>query len=509
MRFSKTNRAFHIIFLLAFGWIVLNVFFMIGAQNTFCILAGVALAAVAVITYKLLEKRTKKRHIKNYDKVFWIMFAVMFLLQLVMGYLLMYEPGSDLKGVHSFAKSVATTGSFANIYDLYPSAQGYMARYPNNNGIFLLLTGYYRILYLIFGKVPLSASIFLNVVALSTSVFFTYQTAKKIFSATGAFLTFLLCFFFLPFYTYTPFFYTDSLSMPFVIIPLFLFVSALKTTGTNRRYLYLILFAALVFIGYSLKGSVAIILIGVAVFLFLSVPVKRALACISTVGAVFLVCMLAFNSLVTTLNYATPEELNERQYPITHWIMMGLKGNGGYNRADSDFTDKSGTYDEKKAANIEEIKKRLKDYGPEGLFNHLTEKGTWTWSDGTYYIGNHIWNKPHRPNILHQFILRNGKYNDSFVFVSNMFHLMMLLMICLSALASIIRPRMNFSVLFKGLIFGVFVFFLFWEARSRYLLNFAPVYLLVAADGIMAVADFKWKRSKKEEAGRRLDVPAV
>ena len=510
MRFSKTNRAFHIIFLLSFGLIVLSVFLTIGVQNAFCILSGVALAAVAVIAYKQLEKQAKKRHIKNYDKAFWIMFAVMLLLQLAMGYMLMCEPLTDLGRVHAFAKSVAQTGSFTNTYDLYPSSQGYMARYPNNNGIFLLLTGYYRVLYLIFGKIPLSGAVFLNVAALSTSVFFIYQTAKKIFSAAGAFLAFLLCFFFLPFYTYTPFFYTDTLSMPFVIIPIFLYISALKTKKIFKRYLYLFLFAALVFIGYSLKGSVAIILAAAVVFLFLSVPVKRALACMSTVVAVFLVCMMAFNSLVSALNFAPAKELDEQQYPLTHWVMMGLKGNGGFNQEDSSFTRKSGaTYDERKAANIEEIKKRLKDYGPAGLFNHLTEKGTWAWSDGTYFISKHIWNEPHRPNILHQFVLENGKYHGSFVFVSNMFHVMMLLMICRSALASVIRPRMNFSVLLKGLIFGVFLFFLVWETRSRYLMNFTPVYLLVVADGIISAANFKWKRPKKESAGKRLDAPAV
>lgn len=509
MRFSKTNRVFHVIFLLSFGWIVLNVFLTIGAQNVFCILSGIALAAIAIIAYKLLEKHAKKHHVKNYDKAFWIMFAVMLLLQLAMGYLLMCEPVTDLGKVHAFAKSVAQTGSFTNTYDLYPSAQGYMARYPNNNGIFLLLTGYYRVLYLAFGEIPLSAGVLLNVIALSVSVLFTYQTAKKIFSASGAFFAFLLCFFFLPFYTYTPFFYTDTLSMPFVIIPIFLYISALKTKKAFKRYLYLFLFAALVFIGYSLKGSVAIILAAAVVFLFLSVPVKRALACMSTVAAVFLVCMLAFHSLVSTLNFAPAEELNEQQYPMTHWIMMGLKGNGGFNQADSRFTRKSGTYDEKRAANIEEIKKRLQDYGPDGLFDHLTKKAAWTWSDGTYFISKHIWNEPQQPNIMHEFILKNGKYHNSFVFVSNMFHVLMLLMICLSAIASIIRPRMNFSVLLKGLIFGVFLFFLVWETRSRYLMNFTPVFLLVAADGIIAAADLKWKRTNKKRSGKRLDTPAA
>jgi len=95
--------------------------------------------------------------------------AVMLLLQLAMGYLLMCEPVTDLGKVNAFAKSVAQTGSFTNTYDLYPSAQGYMARYPNNNGIFLLLTGYYRVLYLAFGEIPLSAGVLLKVIALSVS----------------------------------------------------------------------------------------------------------------------------------------------------------------------------------------------------------------------------------------------------------------------------------------------------------------------------------------------------
>lgn len=67
----------------------------------------------------------------------------------------------------------------------------------------------------------------------------------------------------------------------------------------------------------------------------------------------------------------------------------------------------------------------------------------------------------------------------------------------------------EFSVLLKGLIFGVFLFFLVWETRSRYLMNFTPVFLLVAADGIIAAADLKWKRTNKKRSGKRLDTPAA
>lgn len=510
MRFTKTNRSFHIIFLLAFGWIVLNVFIKFGTRNFLYIVGLLILSAGFIIFYHLLTEHIPGKNKWNYDKIFGIMFSIMVMIQLLCGYFLIYEPTTDLSNVHAFAKSVAQTGSFSHTYDLLPSAQGYMARYPNNNGIFLLLTGYYRVIYLLFGRILLMDSVILNVIALSASVFFTYHLAKKILSPSGALLTFLLCFFFLPFYTYTPFFYTDTLSMPFVIIPLFLYVCALETVSLKKRCFYFVLFSILVFLGYSLKGSVAIILACAVIFAFIKLPFRQAIFSTVTVASIFVICLLSFNLFVSSLHFTTPEELNERQYPLTHWVMMGLKGNGGYNAEDSNFTDNSGTYEERKAANIKEITKRLEEFGPAGLFEHLTEKAKWTWSDGTFFIDRHISNKPSRPNILHQFILKDGEFHSIFSFISNTYLLTILVSVCISIISSIIKPRINYFVLLKGILFCVFLFFLVWETRSRYLMNFTPVLLILTAHGIITATQFIFKTQKKTKgAENRLDAPAV
>lgn len=483
-RCSKINRIFHIVFLLTFGWIVLCVFYKLAGQNILFILTGAAFAVGSFFLYKGLERRTKG----NYDKIFWIIFTLMVILQLIIGYFLLCDPVTDLGRVHSFAKGVATTGSFSHTYDLYPSSDGYLARYPNNQAIFLLLCGYYRILFLIFGDIPMYATVVLNAAALSISVLFVYKTAKKIFSPAGAFLSFLLCLFFLPYYTYTPYFYTDTLSMPFIVVPLYLYVSALKSEKPIRKYLSFGFAAVLIFVGYSLKGSAIILLVGAVVYLFLSVPVKKALAGTGSLLAIFLVCLLAFQSFSASLNFTSKEELYEQQYPLTHWVMMGLSGHGGFSQKDSSFTRNSGNYDQKKAATMEEIGNRLKKMGPAGLFEHLTVKGVWTWSDGTFYIGNHIGENPKTPNILHEFVLPEGKYNNIFVLISNGYLLMLLFWVLISALSAAIKPRMNVTVLLNGLIFGVFLFFLVWETRSRYLMNFTPVILLAAAGGIQSAA---------------------
>ena len=491
MRFTKTLRTFHIIFLCMFGWIVLQVFLSNLENNFLCALWGVALIVIAAIVYKWLSRRFDNADYKKANRVFWICMGIMFVLQLLAGYFLMYEPGTDLRAIHEISKTAAMSGSFENIYQNVPNNAGYLARYTNNHGIFLLLTGYYRILFLLFGEIPLYASVFINTLAIGISVLFVYKTASKLFPPAGALTAFLLCFLFLPYYTYTPFFYTDSLSMPFVILPLFFYISALKAQERKKRYGFLVVAALLIYIGYALKGSVIILLVGAVVFLFLSRPVKQALACSCTMAAIFLACTIIFSAVVNTTGFVTKEELQKEQYPLTHWIMMGLNGKGGYTHSDSLFTRKAGDYTQKKEATVAEIGHRLEQYGASGLFAHLTEKGTWTWSDGTYYISNHIAHNPLHKNILHEFFLQDGSYYFIFLFASNAYQLMLLLLICLSIAKSIKKPMLDFTVLLKGLIFGVFLFFLIWETRSRYLFNFTPVFILVATDGILALSKIK------------------
>lgn len=106
--------------------------------------------------------------------------------------------------------------------------------------------------------------------------------------------------------------------------------------------------ALLIYIGYALKGSVIILLVGAVVYLFLSRPVKQALACSCTMAAIFLACAVIFSTVVNTAGFVTKEELQKEQYPLTHWIMMGLNGKGGYTHSDSLFTRGAGDYTQKR-----------------------------------------------------------------------------------------------------------------------------------------------------------------
>lgn len=498
--FKTLNRIFQAVFFLTFIWLFINIICYYFAQKNYSpVFLFIPMAILCIAAYRLLQKFLPDCRNRQITIVFYVCMALMTATLLAIGYWLMFEPTTDLYTVNEMAKSVGTSGSMNDMYVNLPKGRWqYIARYPNNQFIFLLLTAYYRVLFLIFGKIPLYAPILLNVLSIAFTVFLVYQTAKKIFNPQAALLAFFMCFFFVPYYVYTPYFYTDSLSMPYVMISLFLFLNALKCKSKVKSYLLLLVTVLSIFIGYKLKGSVIIILAVCAVFLFLKCSWKKALACTCCGAALVLILSTCFSSLVLGLGVTNKEEMYEQEYPLTHWVMMGLKNPGGFNQDDSTFTAKAGNYDQKKAANINEIKKRISDYGIAGMYDHITQKSIYTWSDGNYFGSQHVVKTAIRPNYLHKFISNDGAYHDLYQGYCDSYQLMLLFLITCSALLSFFKPRLNFTVVLKGIILCAFIFFLVWETRSRYIFNFTPVFILTAVDAIVQISNFNFTQIKNK-----------
>lgn len=191
----------------------------------------------------------------------------------------------------------------------------------------------------------------------------------------------------------------------------------------------------------------------------------------------------AYNTAVDAVNPITKQQYEKYEYPVTHWLMMGLKGLGKYDEHDDYYTRSFPSKKEKQDANIKVIKERIKDYKFSGLYEHMIEKAVWTWQDGTYYISYHN-RKPKNDNILMDFLHINGKYNKAFQNYSSALQLFILLMICISAVKTLIKPKVDEMLLIKGVVFAAFLFFLLWETRSRYLFDMTPLFILLMVDGM-------------------------
>ena len=465
----------------------------IGVILSFIVMTGIAIW----IYYLINDSNTKLRKLtltpKQTNTIIFVSVGILFLIQLFVGYMLKAEPVTDLKIIEAYAKDFAVNGNFDLIQEKYLKNSVYLIRYPNNVFLYLLLSVLYRVSFLIFGYVPRMMPIALNCLAINLSVLFTALTAKKLFGNKQALIALALCALFAPYYTYTPYYYTDSLSMPFLMGGVYLFVSATKNENKYKRYVMLAVFGAVMFLGFKMKATVIFVLVCGLIYALLRFNVKRFLAIslavivgFSSVGAVYTVS-------VNSLNLYTKEQSYEKEYPATHWIMMGLKGLGHYNIEDSNFTSSFENKDAKQKATIEEIKNRVKEYGITGIVQHSVDKNVWMWEDGTYFISHHIEN-PVNWNPLHSLVLEKGRFHDVFYIYSCGFQLFLIFMMILSIFKGCIKPKVDKTILLKGLLFSIFIFLMIWEARSRYLYNFTPVFILLAIDGLQGVENFIYKK---------------
>lgn len=483
------DRSFHIVFFAVFlivTFIAVNSIFM---QSIIGFVLGIAFICTSVFAVYKLRKKFADIDNKKTTVIFTGMAVIMFIIQLIVALNFLSVPTSDWEIINEIAKSYAHNGNMENIYDTIPKFNNYLARYPNNNGIAVLFSLYYRVIYLISGTTPIEAGVVLNTIFINAAVIFCFLTAKKAFGNFHALTAAAICFLFLPYYTYCPYFYTDSISMPFCVLSIYLFICAYESEKMPKKIALFFFSGFVCAIGYALKGSIAVVLIAVVIYMIYKGGIKRILLGTGTIITGFLVLTVAFSGLVSSLNIADKETSAKEKYPLTHWVMMGLKGSGGYNREDSKLTAHAGNYQEKKQANINVISQRISDYGFNGLMNHFAEKIEFTWDDGTYYISHYTYKNINDNSLLHNIIPKGGVNSPPFYAFSSAMHIMILVMVCVSAFSCIRKPRFDYITLMHIMMFGVFLFFLIWETRSRYIYNFTPVFIMICADGIIRLAD--------------------
>lgn len=353
----------------------------------------------------------------------------------------------------------------------------------NTKKVIFIGCGILLIVEIIFALLTDFEPVVVNILAINISIMLTAFTAKRLFGNKKALFVLAFCALFLPYLTYLPYYYSDSMSMPFLIGAVYLIVSALQVDNRKSMYAKLCVAGALIFLGYKVKGSLIILFAVGLLLLFLKFKFKKAICLILVFTAGFGVIGFAYNTAVDAVNPITKQQYEKYEYPVTHWLMMGLKGLGKYDEHDDYYTRSFPSKKEKQDANIKVIKERIKDYKFSGLYEHMIEKAVWTWQDGTYYISYHN-RKPKNDNILMDFLHIDGKYNKAFQNYSSALQLFILLMICISALKTLIKPKVDEMLLIKGVVFAAFLFFLLWETRSRYLFDMTPLFILLTVDGM-------------------------
>lgn len=350
----------------------------------------------------------------------------------------------------------------------------YFTLFPNNIPLCLVLAAFMRV----FGTGMLPALV-LNTLAVNLSVLFAWRTLRRLAGQAAGLCGLGVCLCLAPLVLYGPIVYTDTLSMPFVCGAARLWAWA-REGGARRRLAGLVLAGAVCAAGAWLKMTAAILLAAVVLDAVLGLPGRQKLLAAGAAAAFALVylplSLLAANSVLA----GDPDAA----VPHSHWVMMGLSGDGGYNDDDYQLTlasapDKAG----RDAFARGEILRRVEEMGPAGLAQHLAAKLSYTWGDGTCYAPMKLDIAPVRATPLQGYCIQGLPHTGRTVYVSTGLQLALLGFAVWGAVRGI-RRRDYRPAFVQMAVLGLGLFLLVWEARSRYIVSFLPLAALCGVWGL-------------------------
>ena len=214
---------------------------------------GIAAAFIALCLILSSEKRSRIDDRRFNTKIIFGCVGLMLIFQLIAAFCLRMNPITDVASVDSYARRIVTDNSFDCLDTSFNNH--YIIRYQNNIFILLFTTLVYKITYALTGSISYTPMIILSTLAINSAVLMTVLTARRVFGERKALFTLMLCAFFAPYYTYTPYFYTDSFSLPLVAGTVYVFTVATQSKKRSRKALLLLISGAICFIGFKMKDK--------------------------------------------------------------------------------------------------------------------------------------------------------------------------------------------------------------------------------------------------------------
>ena len=363
----------------------------------------------------------------------------------------------------------------------------YFALFDNNSPLYWLFVGLFSVLKLFGVRDFMPAAVVCNCLLINLALLYLYRAARLLWGLKWALAALAAAFLCPAVLLYGPIVYTDTLTLPAVTGAVYHWLAARRCwarqnrDGAQRHAVKAFAAAAL---GAVLKVSVAILAVAFCIDLFFGWKKSRRLP-------LFAGCVVCFALVLGLTNWACRAALPQYEaegVPFTHWIMMGLQGDGGYWDPDYKATLSYDSYAERMDFTMDQIRARLDAMTPAALASHCANKLSYILSDGTYYAPMKLDQGPRVVRRLHDYIVPGSGAAGLLYYTADALQLCLLVGCLLSAVRALLTRREELTVL-RVALFGCLLFLLIWEARSRYLFNFWPLLLLCAVSAVAPESD--------------------
>ena len=419
---------------------------------------------VGSIVYLLLLIKLYKVIIKLDDKkkkiIVGILLGLQFILLLISAFVISSIPQVDLIHILTEINSLNDTGSILN--------NVYYSVYPNNRFLLIILYGLQKI-------IPISNQILfslLSTICISVMSLFTYKTVNKVWDLNKGLLSLFICVLSPIFYLYVSYYYTDVLMLPFASILIYLIVKTKDEKNLKSNVLYGSLIGIIAIIGYKIRAVAIFILVAYFVYLIFT---KKTLIVLKKFAPIIIGAILTITCICTIENKFFTNVNVDKEFPMTHWIMMGVneKSYGYYSQDDYNLSSSASNVSERTDLNIKEIKNRLSDLGPFGTVKLLVVKLVSVWGKGDYSYQKYL-------ELVNDF---NPSYSylleDKNIVINYLLQFSKIVVMFMAIISLINIYKSGKKSIIAISLFGAVFFYLVWEVCPRYGLSFLPWLILI------------------------------
>lgn len=353
------------------------------------------------------------------------------------------------------------------------------------------------------------ALVIFNIIVIDLGVFMTILISKKIFGLKLSVLTGILSSVLLIFSPWMNVVYSDTIGLFFPVLIFYLYLKCDDCKKTWSKAILYILIGLASVIAFQVKPTNIIILIAIFISMFFFrvnniKEVFKSLGIIVCIALSFVVGKYIYNNSIGNIE-VYGQRVNDNDLvviPSTHFLMMGMQEQfneenqavtyGSWKQSDYFYTFSFSGKEEKVKAHIKEIKNRLNNFGIKGYIEFLYNKANWILHDGTFYYGGEggfVYEQPSSDNkfaevIQEYYVPTNSGYvNIAYINEGNWVVILFLIII------SVINKEKQREDIFilRLTITGIIIFLLFFEARSRYLINHLPIFILLSIYGFQGI----------------------
>lgn len=453
---------------------------------------GVIITCTILGLFRLINKLSKKGLL-----IFTIaLFVIYGISTVAITYLFPTIPMTDSFYVHDQAVGMAH-----GTKDIINGNSAYFRKYSNNNPLIILLYFIYKIACSLGITDLIQVGRLFNASCITGSLVLFYFAIQKLSKreTTGTKFV-LLNLLFVPMIFMTSWVYTATICLPFIGGIMLCGANLIKNQSKKSIIINSAIIGVLSIVGYNIRPVVLILSIAGFICLFLW-TVKDKKRFVKSAIMVGICAVFALGSFVTTkaLNnhYYTGSDGN---FPLTHWVAMGLTENGMYDAKLVEENMHLHSTDEIKANVKRHIKERLNNYNVGSFINHLYIKNGSIWAVGSLEYQLRLSGSANYHSISKYLY---GSKSDFLCLYTQMLWLSLHILTLIYIIRFIFNKESKYGLLQILTLLGGYGFYMIWEVKIAYAVPFVFFIIGMATLGGESIENaFAMSNAKVKNIGR-------